>query len=226
MIRVEKTFRDIGDRESNLDRNAHFSTPFWSLSYMLDGFKEVEPHFVSKFHATIHSLAQQLPTKASFNQLRLLIMDSLTDLIEIDGKASAVFYIEAEGRAGYLSAGDTRIYWLNRSQRTIDHTRAQEYIDDGSSPPDSINKHPYRKYLTRSLSQGRGNSDLDESSCKPLEPGEPLLMCTDGFWCRIPEEQLYHCKTAAILTAAFREAMNRTIPNRDNMSVMLLIKNP
>lgn len=222
MINIEYSFRHLGDRAVNLDRNGHFSTAFWSLSYMLDGFRDADPHFVSSLHVAIHQLAHHLPTKATMEQLCNLLQEAVEQGDLGEGSVSAAFYLEAGDQAKCLRAGDTRIYWLFRKERTKDHSRAQDFIGQGKSPPASLNKHPLRNCLTRALSQQQGFDILQEQNCRPMEPGEKLLMCSDGYWRHWHDEYIYTCQSVERLDESARRSINPANTERDNCCLMLL----
>jgi serine/threonine protein phosphatase PrpC len=222
MIQIEYVATDIGDRHSNLDRHGHFSSATWSFSYLLDGFREVEDHFVYALEKALVTGVQLLESPVGYDSLCALIDNALTQVRSTKGAASAVFYLEALDGAGYLAAGDTRIYWLDQAQRTVDHSRAQDYIDNGRSPRSSLSQHPLRNQLTRSLSAKHGYSLLSSIRCDPLGPGEKILLCTDGFWRGLTDPKVFACRTTEKLKAAYDEVTADYSKERDNCSVALL----
>jgi serine/threonine protein phosphatase PrpC len=87
--------------------------------------------------------------------------------------------------------GDTRAYLArNGSLRrlTEDHTVAAEMVRDGQLTAAEAADHPHRVVLTRALGVGP-EVPLDTSS-RPVEPGDRLLLCSDGLFNHVPDDEL------------------------------------
>lgn len=87
--------------------------------------------------------------------------------------------------------GDCRAYHLHlddMTQLTIDHTLVQELVDAGSISPNESREHPNRNVLTRAL----GVPDYLEPDIvtHTIEPGDRLLLCSDGLHGLIPEKEI------------------------------------
>ncbi len=87
--------------------------------------------------------------------------------------------------------GDCRAYLLHRGQLkclTSDHTLVQELVNAGSISPDESRQHPKRHVLTRAL----GVPDLlvPDILTQPLTSGDRLLLCSDGLYSQVTEEQI------------------------------------
>jgi protein phosphatase len=69
---------------------------------------------------------------------------------------------------------------------------------------DEVRKHSERSRVTRSLGERRPMPDylvdtLEQATGKPtmeLEPGDALLLCSDGVWEPLSDEELTACVTA------------------------------
>lgn len=95
------------------------------------------------------------------------------------------------GRATIGHVGDSRAYLL-RSGRlallTCDHTVAQRYVDEGRLGPVEARVHPMRHLLTRALgARRRVEADVVKTE---LEPGDLLLLCSDGLTGMVPDADL------------------------------------
>jgi protein phosphatase len=81
--------------------------------------------------------------------------------------------------------GDSRAYLLRAGKLTAltrDHTAAQRLVDEGRVSADKLHLRKYREYhhrLTRYLGEGSQLADLAEVA---LEPGDRLLLCSDGLY--------------------------------------------
>lgn len=87
--------------------------------------------------------------------------------------------------------GDSRIYLLRDNKiifQSHDHSVPQTAVDAGEISPSDIRKHPDRNKLTRALGI---SSDLkiDISKFKTDE-FDCMLICSDGFWEHILEEDI------------------------------------
>ena len=92
-------------------------------------------------------------------------------------------------RAYVVQIGDSRCYHLRPptiTQVTKDQTMAQEMIDQGLLPAAAAERSP----LSHVLSQAVGNKESEiwpEISSLDLEPGDTLLLCTDGLTKHVAE---------------------------------------
>jgi protein phosphatase len=127
----------------------------------------------------------------------------------------------------YLAhAGDSRAYLYRTPdliQITRDQTMAQMLVDAGALKPDQVESHPWRNALDSLLCR-------DERSLAPLfyqqgmEPGDQLLLCTDGLTKKVPEAQIAAILESALDTEeACREliAAANTAGGPDNITVVL-----
>lgn len=78
--------------------------------------------------------------------------------------------------------GDSRIYRWRRGRLdplTRDHSWVQEQVDAGRLTPAEARAHPRRNLLTRALSGGA--PPVTDIGLVTIEPGDRLLLCTDGL---------------------------------------------
>jgi serine/threonine protein phosphatase PrpC len=87
--------------------------------------------------------------------------------------------------------GDSRAY-LAREGRlnhlTKDHSAVQSLLDCNLITPEQAANHPDASVLTRSLGH-RPEVEID-ISIVPLQPGDRLMLCSDGLWGYSPEPQI------------------------------------
>jgi serine/threonine protein phosphatase PrpC len=102
---------------------------------------------------------------------------------ELEGMGTtATVALLARGYLFWGHAGDSRAYLLHDGsfQRlTHDHTWVAEQVEAGHMTPQEAAQHPRRNALTQSL----GNSFLVrvERGMQPVQPGDLLLLCSDGL---------------------------------------------
>lgn len=88
------------------------------------------------------------------------------------------------------NAGDSRTYLLRQGelrQITQDHSLVANLVATGQIMPDEIYTHPQRNVIYRFLGQkGLVQPDLYYLT---LQPGDFLLLCSDGFWEMVHSEK-------------------------------------
>lgn len=112
--------------------------------------------------------------------------------------AAALVQVDGETHVGVANVGDSRAYLVRDGsiqQLTEDHTVVADLIRRGELEPDEAASHPHRHVLTRVLGMGPA-VDVDTVVVAP-QPGDRLLLCTDGLYNEIDEEQM-----AAVLASA------------------------
>ena len=87
--------------------------------------------------------------------------------------------------------GDTRIYQFRDGQivyQSLDHSLAQLAVRDGEITPAEIRSYPERNVLFRALG-GKGGTKAELRELR-IRPGDRLLLCSDGFWETVTEEEM------------------------------------
>jgi PPM family protein phosphatase len=80
-------------------------------------------------------------------------------------------------------AGDSRLYLIRDGKATSltrDHSTAGEMVRMGVLSPDKVRGHDRRSELTQAL--GLGLFLQPEILRVPAQPGDRLVLCTDGVW--------------------------------------------
>jgi len=98
------------------------------------------------------------------------------------GATLSLCWLTPEG-ASFAHVGDSRIYFLPAAggirQVTEDHTYVGWLVRSGQISPSQARFHPQRNLLQRALG-GKDNSVEAQIGTIKLEPGDRLLLCTDG----------------------------------------------
>lgn len=103
--------------------------------------------------------------------------------------ASTLVVALVQGRRAVLAhAGDSRAYLLRGAefkQLTQDHSFVGELIRANKLPESAVYDHPRRNVVLRALGQGE---DVEpELQVLDLQPGDKLLLCSDGLWGMVEE---------------------------------------
>ena len=137
--------------------------------------------------------------------------------------ATTVVVLMARGdHFACLWAGDSRAYLLRdgaMSQVTHDHSLVQEMVESGMLAPDEAEGHPQANVITRAVGSQEA-LELDKVTGR-LQPGDMLLLCTDGLFKALPESQI-----AQMLAAGSdpEQLLERAIQAgaRDNVTAVLV----
>lgn len=110
---------------------------------------------------------------------------------ELFGMGSTVVVaVYQGGRAHVCNLGDSRVYLVRGNQwtqLTRDHSIAAELAAVGQITPEEARTHRLRNQLTRSLGQKPLEPHFSEAE---LEPGDRLVICSDGLWDMLPDEAI------------------------------------
>jgi len=91
-----------------------------------------------------------------------------------------------------IHVGDSRCYLLRGGQLdriTRDHTVAQRLVDEGMLPADEAEKSRWSHVLYSCISGRPRDVEADVYKCT-LEPGDTMLLCTDGLSKYVPDASL------------------------------------
>jgi protein phosphatase len=105
--------------------------------------------------------------------------------------ATVVLTLIRRGQALIAHLGDSRAYLLHQgvlTQLTHDHSAIQRLIDRGKITPEQAIDHPARGQITRCIGMPfRVEPDL---RLVELNPGDRLLLCTDGLTGMVTDEEI------------------------------------
>ncbi len=113
---------------------------------------------------------------------------------ELQGMGTTCTALVVRGKELFFAhVGDSRLYLIrggNISRLTRDHSYVARLVENGIVRPEDAEKHPQRHILTAALGSGMQVSvDGSEHSLALLE-GDELILCTDGLWGVMTEEEL------------------------------------
>jgi PPM family protein phosphatase len=123
--------------------------------------------------------------------------------------------------------GDSRLYLIRGkaiSRLTRDHSYVGRLVESGVLNSEEAERHPQRHILTAAL--GAGGEVNAESPASPvvLENGDVLVLCTDGLWSLVHEDEIleivHELDATAACTELVRIARERGGP--DNITVQIL----
>jgi PPM family protein phosphatase len=97
------------------------------------------------------------------------------------------------GKIHLAHVGDSRAYLLRDgesiSQLTTDHTLVEQLIREGRISREQAATHPQRSVITRAIGVDQ-EVDVDSFPPLELEPGDQILLCSDGLTGPVSDEQI------------------------------------
>lgn len=131
--------------------------------------------------------------------------------------------------AVWAHCGDSRLYWVRNGQihgRTRDHSHVENMIEKGQIPPSARNTHPDRNKLFSCLGAGSAPR-IEISGRASVLPGDTLLLCSDGLWAVVSDEELVQMLTTQTVVRAVPDmlatALRRAGEHSDNVTALAIV---
>lgn len=130
--------------------------------------------------------------------------------------------------ATWAHCGDSRLYWMRGGAIlgvTRDHSHVESLIAKGLALPSERATHPDRNKLYNCL--GADSAPRVDIGSAGLLPGDLLLLCSDGLWSMLPDDELarrLHAQTVVravpdVLQAALQAAGDAS----DNVTALAIM---
>ena len=144
-------------------------------------------------------------------------------------RTTIVACLVQHNNAFWAHCGDSRLYWMRNGQilaRTRDHSRIETLIAQGKVDPSERDTHPERNKLFNCL--GAPNMPIVELSRRAsLQPGDVLLLCSDGLWSVLPDHVLAQSLQANTVVRAVPELLTNAVAiagkNSDNVTALAMM---
>ena len=131
-----------------------------------------------------------------------------------------------DGVAYIANIGDSRVYWIENgsiTQITTDHSLVAKLVELGKISKEEARNHPKSNLLYRTI----GNSEdvkIDTFRVE-MERGGTLLLCTDGLWGEVTDEDLHRiCTAEKDITSVCARLVQRANENggKDNITAVVV----
>lgn len=151
--------------------------------------------------------------------------------IRRSARAVAVACLTDGHSAHWVHAGDSRLIHFRDGKllsRTRDDSVVQVLFERGDITEEEMGTHPDQGRLLQSL--GGEEPPKPRLGSAELEPGDSLLLCTDGFWEHLSTGELEALsqtpprRMQAALDAAVAKAVQRAEPKADNTTATIIIR--
>ena len=140
----------------------------------------------------VQTLVSQIQADADFNPIKVIrhaIEAANTEIIDqaqrdegLRGMGTTMVVATIVGNYAYVAnVGDSRLYVVQGQIRQVtrDHSLVQEMVRLGEINAEEARNHPDKNIITRALGAEK-TVDVDFFALK-LEPGNTILMCSDGL---------------------------------------------
>ncbi len=132
-----------------------------------------------------------------------------------------------DGHAHVAHIGDSRLYLIRGSsllRLTHDHTAINNLIEQGVITLEEADTHPQRHVLTAALGAHREVSADFSPAPIPLQAGDVLVLCTDGLWGQITDDELLSTASGKAPAEACKELVRiaKSRGGPDNITVQIL----
>lgn len=198
----------VGDRNENQDRISVMASPSAALLVAIDGMGGHADGAQAAELAmeTIEGLFRRLPKPLldPLGFLQLVIERAHARLVQLGAgrrmearpRATCAMALVQDGLAWFAHVGDSRIYHLRDHavlRRTRDHSHVELLLQEGLITEDEVGDHPMRNFVECCLGGNPVLPGMSIASASRLEPGDLLLVCTDGFWSGLDEADIATC---------------------------------
>jgi serine/threonine protein phosphatase PrpC len=231
-----------GDRKINQDRCAILQEGDRALLLLADGMGghprgEVAAQcLIDAGRTAFAAMPRSLPRPLDF--LDRIVTDAHARIIEfghaqhppVDPRATAVLALIQSGHAYWIHAGDSRLYLIRDgriARRTRDHSLVERLRRQGLEGDRDRKGRRLRNLVTHCL--GGITTRLRVSHAQParLQPGDLLLLCTDGLWGQYPEEQIgglidRQAPLQPVVEQLAHQATRSAAPASDNATLVAL----
>lgn len=130
-------------------------------------------------------------------------------------------------RLTFAHVGDSRLYLVrgaSLTRLTRDHSYVARLVESGLITPEDAESHPQRNLLTAAL--GAGADLMPQTPDAPVEisPGDVLVLCTDGLWGQVHNQELQDIVSSRTPAAACSElvALARERGGPDNITLQII----
>jgi len=128
-------------------------------------------------------------------------------------RTTVVACVVQGGKAWWAHAGDSRIYWIREGAllaRTRDHSKVETMVAMGLLEPHLQENHPERNKVLNCLGSPF-EPTIEISQGVPLQPGDTLMLCSDGIWGALSEDELLRTLDGMSVLRSVPELVRRSV---------------
>lgn len=141
------------------------------------------------------------------------------DLADMRATAVVLAIDRERDLAAWVHVGDSRLYCFRDGRvaaRTRDHSLAQQMIDTGYVAEEAFRGSPQRATLYAALGLPEACAAGLEPMQDAVRPGDVYLLCTDGWWDAIAEEEMLRELLLASGPGDWLQRLDQRIASRES----------
>jgi serine/threonine protein phosphatase PrpC len=233
----------LGDREDNQDRVTISATEQAALLVVIDGMgghSDGSRAADTALKSLLESFRQtSLPMFDPLGFLHMALSRAHDDVAKLGNgqtidtrpRATTAVCLVQEGAAFWAHIGDSRVYHLRHGkvlERTRDHSHVELLLREGKITEEELPTHPMRNFVECCLGGDPAIPEMTVSGRNVLQPGDVLLLCTDGIWANLRDSDIAgffredNQELRAWLEALGRRAVQASTPFSDNSTAAVL----
>lgn len=233
----------LGDREDNQDRVTVSAAEQAALLVVIDGMgghSDGSRAADTALKSLLESFRQtSLPLFDPLGFLHMALSRAHDDVAKLGNgqtidtrpRATTAVCLIQEGAAFWAHIGDSRIYHMRHGkilQRTRDHSHVELLLREGKITEEELPTHPMRNFVECCLGGDPAIPEMTVSGRHALQPGDVLLLCTDGIWANLRDSDIAgffrddNQELRAWLEALGRRAVQASAPFSDNSTAAVL----
>jgi PPM family protein phosphatase len=153
---------------------------------------------------------------------------ALGEAIAVDHRprATCAICLVQDESAYCAHVGDSRIYHFRGSSiisRSRDHSHVELLLQEGVIKEGEMKSHPMRNFVECCLGGDPQVPDMSIAARRRVRTGDVLMVCSDGLWTGVEDEQLLALSDASIalgttLESVASAAVSNNAPHSDNTS--------
>jgi protein phosphatase len=230
-------------RENNEDAIDVKQFPEMTLCLVADGMGGQAAGEIASKRATDvvpRELKKNLASVSSANDIkkmiRLAVVQANDEIISMGALdrdlrnmgTTVVLAVWRKGHEMYITGvGDSRAYLIRGNsieQLTVDHSLAQALVEAKTISPEEARGHRFRNVLWKYL----GTKEVGEGPevrVLNIQPGDRILLCTDGLTGFVPDDQVLACMRQSSDVQKCADALGQLAldsGSRDNVSCIVI----
>ena len=171
------------------------------------------PPLVEEVKGSLAEVNQEVRAKAATIGSNALIGSTVAVLLIWDDQSCCLW------------AGDSRLYRMSAGrlhQLSRDQSHVQDLVDRGEILPEAAAAHPMSNIVTNLI--GAFDQLVLEERRDRLQPGDILLLCSDGLSSALRDAEMAHILTGSPLAAAADRLIEQALDQgaRDNVSAVVV----
>lgn len=213
-------YSSIGGRRRNEDMVQIVSYPESTIALVADGLGgHGDGDVASRLAVNLitecirDGAASQMLMEKAIRKANDRILERHASGSDMKTTITAVWFNDGQACAAHV--GDSRIYQFRNGEiifQSVDHSVSQMAVMMGEITPDQIRYHCDRNRLTRALGS---RADVKVDTCMlDVRPGDAFLLCSDGFWELVWENEMLADLREASCAEQWLGAMRRRVDSR------------